>query len=143
MRLFAVACLFLLPWQHVSAQPDHRVFRPVSFFCRDGSTGTSVKIEENVLGNRKMYEVSYFREKPTLFVISRSKNGRAFQRVALIDVRSEQIPENIEAARYLASMMARDAAKYCGGSRRDVLAARYELQANHLFNRSHPGYRGR
>ncbi|UVC12606.1 hypothetical protein IHQ71_31550 (plasmid) [Rhizobium sp. TH2] len=143
MRLFAAAWLIALSSQQVMAQSDYEVFRPVSFICRDGATGTTVKIEENVLGNRKMYEIGYFRDKPTLFVVSKSKSGRAFQRVALIDLRSEQIPENIEAARYLSAVMARDAGRFCKGSRRDVLAARYELQSNHFFNRSHPRYRGK
>jgi hypothetical protein len=143
MRLLAAACLIAMSPQSASAQSDHEVFRPVSFICRDGATGTSVKIEENVLGNRKMYEVSYFHGKPTLFVISKSRSGRAFQQVALIDIRSEQISRDIEAAHYLASVMARDTGRFCKGSRREVLAARYELQANHLFNRSHPRYRGR
>ncbi len=143
MRLLAAACLIILSSQQVTAQSGYEVFRPVSFICRDGATGTSVKIEENVLGNRRMYEVSYFQGRPRLFVISKSRSGRTFQRVALIDLRSEQIPENIEAARYLGAVMARDAGRFCKGSRRDVLSARYELQSNHFFNRSHPRYRGK
>lgn len=143
MRFFTAACLIALSTHPAATQSSYEVFRPVSFICRDGATGTSVKIEENTLGNRKMYEVGYFHGKPTLFVISKSKNGRAFQRVALIDIRSERIPENIEAARYLGSVMARDANRFCKGSRREVLAARYELQANHFFNRSDPRYRGK
>lgn len=143
MRLAAATCLILLAARPAFAQPDQDVFRPVSFICRDGASGTSVKIEENVLGNRKLYEVSYFDGTPTLFVISRSRNGRAFKRVALIDLRSERNPEAIEAAHYLASVMASDAGRYCKGTRREVLAARYELQANHAFHRSHPGYRGK
>jgi hypothetical protein len=50
--------------------------------------------------------------------------------------------DTIEAARYLAGMMAQDASRFCKGSRREMLAARYELQANHAFNRSHPRYQG-
>lgn len=129
--------------QPVSAKPIHDVFRPVSFICRDGATGTSVKIDENVLGHRKLYEVSYFDGKPILFVISQSSNGRTYRSVGLIDLRSETDPNNIEAARYLADMMAQNASRFCKGSRREMLAARYELQANHLFNRAHPRYRGK
>lgn len=143
MRLFTTACIIMLLSQPLSAQPDYASFRPVSFICRDGATGTSVKIEENMLGYRKLYEVSYFDGNPTLFVISKSRNGRIFKRVALIDIRSERNPEAIEAAHYLASVMARDAGRYCKGSRRKVLSARYELQANHFFNRSHSKYRGK
>lgn len=143
MRSIAVACLMMSFVQPVSAQPDHDVFRPVSFICRDGATGTSVKIEENVLGNRKLYEVSYFGGKPTLFVISKSRNGRAFKRLALIDIRTERNPQSLEAAHYLTSELARDAGRFCKGSRRAVLAARHELLANHFFNRSHPRYRGK
>lgn len=143
MRFFAFAGVAVLLAQPALAQPLQDIFRPVSFICRDGATGTSVKIEENVLGHRKLYEVSYFSGKPTLFVISQSSNGRVFKRIALIDLRSELDPDNIAAADYLASVMARDFARFCKGSRRNVLAARYQLQANHSFNRSHPRYRGK
>lgn len=143
MRSLALAGAFLIAGQPALAQPDRHVFRPVSFICRDGATGTSVKIEENVLGHRKRYEVSYYNGKPTLFTVSKSRTGTAFKRVGLIDLRTEVDPDDIEAANYLARMMARDAARFCKGSRRDVLSARYELQANHFFNRSHPAYRGK
>jgi hypothetical protein len=125
------------------AQPQEDVFRAVSFICRDGATGTSVKIEENILGRRKRYEVGYFGGRPMLFVISDSTNGRSFMRIGLIDLRFETEPATIEAAKYLTAIMARDAGRFCKGSRRNVLAARYELQSNHFFNRTHPRYRGK
>lgn len=134
--------LAALPAPAVS-QPDTMVFRTVSFICHEGPAGTSVKIEENILGQRKRYEVGYFDDKPTLFVISKSKNGRRYSRVALIDLRDGANQEEIEATRYLASIMAADSARFCKGSHRDLLAARYELGANHTFNRSHPRYRGK
>ena len=148
MRPVAIVLFLLLAIRPAFAadtmgRADVDVFRPVSFICRDGGTGTSVKIEENLLGQRKLYEVSYFSAKPTLFVISQSRNGRAFQRVALIDLRTENNPEKLDAAHYLALMMAQDFKRFCKGTRREVLAARYELLANHLFNRSYPKYRGK
>lgn len=143
MRPILLVCLLVGIASPAPAQRLENVFRPVSFICRDGITGTSVKIEENVLGHRKRYEVSYFNGRPTLFVISKSRNGRTFRRVGLIDLRSEPDPDNIEAAHYLASMMGRDSEHFCRGSRRKVLAARYQLQANHYFNLQHPRYRGR
>jgi hypothetical protein len=148
MRSIALVLLFIGAMQPAFAadtfgRSDADVFRPVSFICRDGATGTSVKIEENILGNRKLYEVGYFSARPTLFVISQSRNGRAFQRVALIDLRSENNPDKLEAAHYLSLAMAQDAKRFCKGTRGAVLAARYELQANHLFNRSHPRYKGK
>jgi hypothetical protein len=143
MRLIIPTLLAALICQPASAQPSQNTYRPVSFICRDGATGTSVKIEENVLGQRKLYEVSYFKGKATLFVISYSSNGRAFKRIGLIDLRAEIDQDDIEASRFLAESMGRDAARFCKGSRRELLAARYELQANHFFNRSHPRYRGK
>ena len=143
MRALTLTLLLSLSTQNAFAQPDTGTFRPVSFICRDGATGTSVKIEENIAGNRKRYEVSYFSGKPTLFIISKSRHGGAFARVGMIDLRSETDPDDIEAAHYLAHVMTQDAARFCKGTRRNVLAARYELQANHDFNRSHPRYRGR
>ena len=143
MKAIAIICFAALMSQVASARPLQDIFRPVSFICRDGATGTSVKIEENVLGFRKRYEVSYFDGQPTLLVISKSKNGRGFQRVRLIDLRSEQNRDDIEAARYLVSIMAQDATHFCKGSRRAVLAARYQLQANHFFNQQHPLYKGK
>lgn len=137
------ALLAALIYQPASAQPAEGTFRPVSFICRDGATGTSVKIEENALGQRKLYEVSYFKSKPTLLVISYASNGRVFKRIGLIDLRTDTGPDDVEAARFLAESMGRDAARFCNGSRRVVMTARYELQANHLFNRSHPRYRGK
>ena len=143
MRLFFHGCLIALMWQPAFARPRDDVYRPVSFICRDGATGTSVRIEENVLGHRKSYEVSYFDGRPTLFVISESRNGRPFRRIALIDLRSDTDHDRVEAATYLTAIMVRDAARFCKGSRRAVLAARYELQTNHFFNRAHPRYRGK
>lgn len=143
MRFHVFLCCFLIPPLSALAQPDKTIFRPVSFICRDGASGTTVKIEENVLGHRKRYEVSYFKGKPTLFTVSQSRSGKDFKRVGLIDLRSEADPDSIEAAMFLAEFIARDAARFCDGSSRDVLAARYELQANHAFNRSHPSYRGK
>jgi hypothetical protein len=143
MRLIIPTLLAVIMCQPAFAQPDQGTYRPVSFICRDGGTGTSVKIEENVLGQRKLYEVSYFKGKPTLFVISYANNGRAFKRIGLIDLSAETDPDDLDAAKFLAAIMRRDAARFCNGSRRDVMAARHELQANHAFNRSHPRYRGR
>jgi hypothetical protein len=143
MRFYGLTFIAIALTQPVLSQPMQDIFRPVSFICRDGATGTSVKIEENVLGHRKLYEVSYFEGKPTLFVISQSSNGRMFKRVGLIDLRSEQDPANLEAAEYLGSVMAQDSSRFCKGSRRNVLAARYQLLANHSLNRSHPLYRGK
>ena len=143
MRLAIPTIIAALICQPATAQPSHDTYRPVSFICRDGATGTSVRIEENVLGQRKLYEVSYLKGNPTLFVISYSRNGRAFKRIGLIDLRAETDPDDIEAARFLAEKMGRDSARFCKGSRRDVLAARYELQANHVFNRAHPRYKGK
>lgn len=141
--LIAMALILAAMPATAASQPDKTVFRTVSFICREGPAGTSVKIEENILGQRKRYEVGYFGDKPTLFVISKSKDGRRYSRVALIDLRDGANREEIEATRYLASVMTAESARFCKGSRREVLAARYELGANHAFNRSHPRYRGK
>lgn len=143
MRSFIYSCIVLLMSQPTLAQPRDDVFRPVSFICRDGATGTSVEIVENIVGHRKRYEVGYLDGRPMLFAISQSRNGRPFKPVGLIDLRSETDPANIAAATHLSAIMARDAGRFCKGSRRAVLAARYELQANHFFNRAHPRYRGK
>lgn len=142
-RTIAIASLMVVLGSAASAQPDAVVFRAVSFICRESPSGAQVKIEENVLGHRKRYDVTYLQGRATLFVISKSRDGRNYRRVALIDMRVETNREKIEAADYLTSIMAADGVRYCKGSRRAVLAARYELQANHIFNRSHPGYRGK
>ena len=143
MRMSATIMALAVLFSPAAAHSDSSVFRPVSFICLEGATGTAVKIEENIQGQRKRFAISYHGGKPTLFQILASRNGRNYKPVASIDLRTENDVEKIEAAHYLAGVMDADSKRFCHGSARDVLAARFELGANHRFNRSHPLYRGK
>lgn len=124
------------------AQTQVQAFRTVAFICAAGRNGTAVRTVENVRGERISYRISYLDSRATLLVISRARHGRDFRQVKAIDLRSTVGEGNVVLARRLADEMIANAARYCQGGQRQI-EARYELIANHEFNRLHPGYRGK
>jgi hypothetical protein len=125
------------------AHSDETVFRTVSFICANGGNSTAYVEVENLLGQRKSVKVTYLNGEATLFVIARSTRGSVYHTVKQIDLRSETQKADIRRAAGLAEKMLIEDGKYCTGEARNLRAARAELSANHDFNRSHAGYRGK
>jgi hypothetical protein len=132
----------MLVGQPAMAASEPNVFRTIAFICSGGANGTAAKTVENIVGERLLYKVTYFDHQAILFVVTRALNGTRYRTVKSIDLRSETNKRNLEIARKLAAEMDTDATRYCQGGQPQI-DARYELTANHEFNRSHARYRGK
>ena len=145
VRLFRVIATLTLAAAFVPcvrANSQTQAFRTVAFICQAGPDGTVVRTVENILGERILYKITYFDAIATLFNVSRASHGTHFVTARSIDLRGRVQRKDIETARQLAFEMDVAAARFCQGGQRQI-EARFELIANHQFNRTNALYRGR